>query len=227
MLCTMDPLVKRIQEALSYANLAWSAAAVKMGLSAQAATNWKKGKIGKETLKKLAITTGVNAGWLLDGTGEMVGINKNQDKAPDTNVYFVDKAIRKVPVLDMVQAGSWREVVYDGLYPIGEVYTTYTGIRPEDIFGVRVDGNSMNPRFHTNDELVVDPNICAQSGDFVIACNNDYEVTFKKYRITGYDEHGREEFELVALNPDFGPLNSRVHKIKIIGVVVEHINRLR
>lgn len=226
MLCTMNPLVKRIQEALDNAGLAWSAAALKIGLSAQAATNWKKGKIGKETLKKLADTTGVNAGWLLDGTGDMVGKPINQNKS-ENNISFVDKKIRKIPVLDMVQAGNWREVIYDGLHPIDELYTTYTGLKPEDIFGVRVDGDSMTPRFHTNDELVVDPNICANSGDFVIACNNDYEVTFKKYRITGYDEHGREEFELVPLNPDFAPLNSKVHKIGIIGVVVEHINRLR
>lgn len=225
MLCTMNPLVKRIQEALDNAGLAWSAAALKIGLSAQAATNWKKGKIGKETLKKLAIATGVNAGWLLDGTGEMIGTSSS--KALESNVSFVDQRVRRIPILDMVQSGNWREVVYDGLHPIGEIYTTYTGTNPDDIFCVKVDGDSMTPRFHKNDQLVVDPNICPSSGDFVIACNNDYEVTFKKYRVTGYDEHGREEFELVPLNLDFAPFNSRVHKIRIIGVVVEHINRLR
>ena len=221
-------LGKRIQEALDNTGIAWSAAALKIGLSAQAATNWKKGKIEKETLKKLATAIGVNADWLLDGTGNMSEIStKTSNKTTNNNVSFVDKKVRKIPILDMVQAGNWREVIYDGIHPIDELYTTYTGIRPEDIFGVRVDGDSMIPRFHTNDELVVDPNICANSGDFVIACNNDYEVTFKKYRITGYDEHGREEFELVPLNPDFAPLNSKIHNIRIIGVVVEHINRLR
>lgn len=68
----MNPLVERIQKSLDHAGLAWSAAAVKIGLSAQAASNWKKGKIGRETLKNLAKETGVNAGWLLDGEGVML-----------------------------------------------------------------------------------------------------------------------------------------------------------
>lgn len=67
----MISLVERIQIALDHANLSWSGAAVKLGLSAQAASKWKKGQIGRETLKKLAELTTVNSGWLLDGSGDM------------------------------------------------------------------------------------------------------------------------------------------------------------
>jgi len=56
----------------------------------------------------------------------------------------------------------------------------------------------------------------------VIAQNGSYEATFKKYRVIGYDEYGREEFELVPLNPDYPTLSSRDHKISIIGVMVRH-----
>lgn len=204
-----------------------------VGVKPPSVSDWLSGKsktMEGENLLRASKFLGVTPTWLATGNGKPCKVDKPIDAPSEktcTNISFVDKKVRKIPVLDMVQAGNWREVIYDGLHPIDELYTTYTGIRPEDVFGVRVDGDSMTPRFHTNDELVVDPNICANSGDFVIACNNDYEVTFKKYRITGYDEHGREEFELVPLNPDFAPLNSKVHKIGIIGVVVEHINRLR
>ncbi len=137
------------------------------------------------------------------------------------------KELRKIPVLDFVQAGSWREVVYDGLNPMGWTYSDYEGINPEEIFGVAVSGLSMSPRFMPGDQLVVDPNLGAQPGDFVIACNNDYEVTFKKYRVTGYDEEGREQFQLVPLNPDFASLDSQINNIRIIGVVVSHIQNFR
>ena len=54
MLLPMETIVDRIQLALNKADIKWSAAAIKIGLSAQAASNWKKGKIGRDTIEKLA-----------------------------------------------------------------------------------------------------------------------------------------------------------------------------
>jgi len=71
MLIHMETMVDRIQLALNNAGIKWSSAAVKIGLSAQAATNWKKGKISKETLEKLADLLKVDAGWLLSGNGAL------------------------------------------------------------------------------------------------------------------------------------------------------------
>lgn len=67
MMSLMETMVDRIQLALKNAGIKWSAAAVKIGMSPQAATNWKKGKIGKETLEKLAELLEVDVGWLLTG----------------------------------------------------------------------------------------------------------------------------------------------------------------
>lgn len=68
----MTELAERIQKALQHKALSWSGAAVKLGFSAQAATNWKKGKISRDTLSGLAELTGVSKAWLLDGTGAML-----------------------------------------------------------------------------------------------------------------------------------------------------------
>lgn len=143
------------------------------------------------------------------------------------NAYVCDTPLRKIPVLDFVQAGLWREVVYDGLNPMGWTYSDYQGRNPDEIFSVTIAGMSMSPRFMPNDKLVIDPNLAPQPGDFVVACNNDHEVTFKKYRVTGYDEEGREHFQLLPLNPDFAPLDSKINHIRIIGVVVSHIQNFR
>ncbi|MEB5477288.1 LexA family protein [Acinetobacter pollinis] len=214
----------RIKEKLKEHGLKQADLARATGKSSVAVTKWMRGENTPkaDALKAIASLLKVSDEWLLNGKE-----TKKDKKVENNNINFSDKTVRKIPILDMVQAGNWREVVYDGINGIGDVYTTYQGTIPGDIFSVKVAGESMIPRFQPLDELVIDPNISVSSGDFVIATNNDYEVTFKKYRVTGYDEYGREEFELIALNPDFAPLSSKVHKIRIIGVVVEHINRLK
>lgn len=112
-----------------------------------------------------------------------------------------------------MQAGQWREVVYDGVNPRGHSFTVYEGKDPKAVFSVQVEGMSMADKF--------------MPGDFVIAQNGDYEVTFKKYRVIGFDEEGREIFELIPLNPDFPAYNSKQHPISIIGVVVRHAQKFR
>ncbi|ENV48078.1 hypothetical protein P255_01448 [Acinetobacter brisouii CIP 110357] len=202
------------------------------GVSSPAVTEWEKDSYLPKaaSLDAMAKEFNVSTDYILKGIeGENPATEAQQETTSHeaSNVSFNGKPLRKIPVLDFVQAGLWRGVVYDGIHPIGHTYTDYEGINPQDVFGVTVDGMSMSPRFMPNDELVIDPNLAPQPGNFVIAQNGDYEVTFKKYRVTGYDEEGREQFQLVPLNPDFGTLDSIQHKISIIGVVVKHIQNLR
>ena len=114
-------------------------------------------------------------------------------------------------------------VAYDGINPKGETYTTYQGSKPEEVFSLIIEGMSMAPDFLPGDQIVVDASLSPQPGSFVIAQNGQIETTFKKYRVIGYDEYGREEFELVPLNPDFPTMSSREHQISIIGVMVRHM----
>ena len=214
-------VVARIQKALDHSNLSWSGSAVKIGLSAQAASKWKKGQISRETLTKLAKETGVSSGWLLDGEGEMLTTpSQNNDF---NNVSFDVPTLRKIPLLDYVQAGIFHECGYDGINPKGESYTTYESKKPECVFSLEVAGLSMTPEFNPGDRLVVDGAKSPYPGCYVIAQNGSHEATFKKYRAIGYDEHGREIFELVPLNPDFPIMSSTQQEIRIIGVIVEHV----
>lgn len=63
----MNDLVQRIDQSLKEKKFSWSGAAVAIGLSAQAATKWKKGQIGKDTLDDLAKLLEKDVGWLLSG----------------------------------------------------------------------------------------------------------------------------------------------------------------
>ena len=140
-----------------------------------------------------------------------------------SNVLPSTSPLHRIPVLDFVQAGLFHECGYDGINPKGDTYTTYQNAKPECVFSLEVSGLSMAPEFNPGDKLVVDASKPPYPGCYVIAQNGSHEATFKKYRAIGYDEHGRETFELIPLNPDFPTMNSVQQEIRIIGVVVEHL----
>ncbi|WP_290005655.1 LexA family protein [Acinetobacter pittii] len=145
-----------------------------------------------------------------------------------SNVVPTRNDLRTIPLLDYVQAGLFHDVGYDGINPIGESYTTYQGYKPECVFSLKVEGNSMSPEFKEGDEIVVDASLEAKPGSLVIAQEVQHGIartTFKKYRVIGVNEFGVDTIELVPLNPDFPILNSNQIEISIIGVVVAH-NRL-
>ncbi|AUT34886.1 S24 family peptidase [Acinetobacter pittii] len=145
-----------------------------------------------------------------------------------SNVVPTRNDLRTIPLLDYVQAGLFHDVGYDGINPIGESYTTYQGYKPECVFSLKVEGNSMSPEFKEGDEIVVDASLEAKPGSLVIAQEVQHGIartTFKKYRVIGVNEFGVDIIELVPLNPDFPILNSNQIEISIIGVVVAH-NRL-
>ncbi len=158
--------------------------------------------------------------WLTTGEGTSPIESKDSNFA---NVVINESPLYKIPVLDFVQAGIFHESGYDGVNPKSETYTTYRSCRPDSVFSLEVSGLSMSPEFLPGDKLVVDSAKEPYPGCYVIAQNGSHEATFKKYRAIGYDEHGRETFELVPLNPDFPIMNSIQHEIRIIGVVVEHL----
>ena len=165
---------------------------------------------------------GVNHKWLAGESASMLS-KDSEDKNGFNNIQLIQSSLRRIPVLDIVQAGHWREVAYDGIIPLHYTYTDYSGSDPEAVFSVIVDGLSMHPEFEPGDKLIVDAARSPKPGSYVVAQNGEHEITFKKYRLTGYDEDGREQFELIPLNPDFPVLNSQQHKISVIGVVVRHV----
>lgn len=165
---------------------------------------------------------GVNHKWL---AGERAPMFLEKDSFQ--NIVFDCEEITKIPILDYVQAGMFNTVGYDGVNPISETYTTYKPSKDKSVFGLTVKGDSMLPDFLPGDLLTIDTALTPQPGSFVIAQNGDFESTFKKYRVIGYDEFGREEFELVPLNPDYPTLSSLKHDIEIIGVMVLHMRKYK
>lgn len=307
----IHPLAQRIQAAIDYKagkdkiKLSWNGLAQALGMSAGAPTNWKKGKVGKDTLEKIAEFTEVDFAWLVTGEGEMtkqvndartalghvagaglggaisavalglptgglgviagaltatvfdaIGrkaantrlqkVLEELENEPDVveeikqdfedvlekrltqdfvNVQKIQESgIRLVPLISFVQAGSFKEAVLNAQ---DEFVATYASDLGQYSFALEIVGDSMSPDFRPGDKIIVDPDVQPMPGDFVIAQNNGHEATFKKYKPRGFDENGREYFELVALNENYPNLDSRFQDIKIIATVIDHIRKLR
>lgn len=195
------------------------------GVSSPAVTEWEKDSYQPKaaSLEAMANLFGVTTEYIMTGNGR--SMPKTPTDNTFSNVRINEKPLKRIPVLDFVQAGTFHETGYDGINPKSETYTTYENSKPESIFALEVSGLSMTPDFNPGDKLVVDASKLAYPGCYVIAQNGCHEATFKKYRAIGYDEHGRETFELIPLNPDFPIMDSTKQEIRIIGVVVEHVRQ--
>ncbi|MBE9400439.1 LexA family transcriptional repressor [Acinetobacter albensis] len=224
---TLSERLKHAMEVLPPKKIKGVELARAVGVKPPSVSDWLSGKsktMEGPNLVRAAQFLKVNSKWLATGVGSPTD---KESKSDFSNVSLNDTPFRKIPVLDFVQAGLFGDVAYDGINPKGETYTTYQGAKPEEVFSLTIEGMSMAPDFLPGDSIVVDASIAPQPGSFVIAQNGTSEATFKKYRVIGYDEFGREEFELVPLNPDYPTLSSREHKIAIIGVMVMHMRQYK
>ena len=193
-----------------------------VGVKPPSVSDWLSGKsknMDGPNLVRAAKFLKVNSTWL--GTG--VGQPTDKEKEQGQNFDFNTLELIKIPVLDYVQAGMWKDTSFDGVTPLSYTYTTYDGPDPSEIFSIIVRGDSMEPDFKEGDMLVIDSSLQPKPGCFVVAKNGNDEATFKKYRVTGYDEFGRDEFELVPLNDNYPTLSSKGQQVFIIGVMVRHM----
>lgn len=182
--------------------------------------HWLKGirSIGDAGARHIELSLDLPQGWF-NGKDKLV---PNFEAAPD-----IQPAI---PIISWVAAGSFTGMV-EQILPSFEdrdswVYTTRK--HSPSSFGLTVRGESMfNPggkvSFQEGEIILVDPEMNALNGDFVIArLDDESEATFKKLVIEGDTKY------LVALNPDWP---ERIIKFNgnasIVGVVYEKVVRFK
>jgi SOS-response transcriptional repressor LexA len=93
-----------------------------------------------------------------------------------------------VPLLSSVQAGNFKEYV-DNFQPGdggSEGVPTSVPVG-RHTFALRVSGDSMEPDFQAGMILIIEPDLEANPGDYVIAKNGDSETTFKQLVKDGGD----------------------------------------
>jgi len=195
--------------------------AARVGLSENSITNYVKGKSkpSRQALEKIAKATGCSLQFLMTGEGpKFPRAGELSDniflKGDGLEPYPLGQA-RPIPVIGMVEAGNFQKAE-DGGFPVGiSDDVVYSDIKGNNLFAVRVINDSMEPEFTEGDIVIINPNLEAKSGDFVIAKNGEEEVTVKKLVVKGSTSM------LVPLNPKYDPILIDGPHIRIIGKVVE------
>lgn len=122
-----------------------------------------------------------------------------------------------IKVLGRVAAGIPIEAIEDVIdtEEITEELAT-TG----EFFGLKIHGDSMEPKISEGDVVIVRQQDDAESGDIVIAMINGDDATCKRLR------KYRDGIELIATNPSYKPMfftNAQINTkpVRILGKVVE------
>ncbi|CAN8141596.1 LexA family transcriptional regulator [uncultured Thiomicrorhabdus sp.] len=139
----------------------------------------------------------------------------------DYNVSPI-KISKEVPLIDYVAAGDWTDTI--DAYPVGEGYETRVcPVKHSDsTFALKIQGESMLPKFQHGEVIFCDPQQRAENSDYVIAkLSNDQQATFKQLVIDGNTRM------LKALNPNwptqYMAINGDCH---IVGKVIARIEEL-
>lgn len=134
--------------------------------------------------------------------------------------YIPSSALRKgvsINVLGRVAAGISIDAIEE---VIDTEEITEEMAKTGEFFGLKIKGNSMEPRIYENDVVIVRQQNDAESGDVVIATINGDEATCKRLR------KYRDGIELISNNPSYEPMffsNEEIlsKPVRIIGKVVE------
>lgn len=157
--------------------------------------------IGDDAAREIEETLGLSP-YELDLPAILLGAAAAEERAP----YFSDATFQaytkgKIPVVGVIAAGAAMEVI--DLYQPGVaeewIDAPKSNYTPGS-FILRLSGFSMQPRFWSDDRVMIEPALAWAAGDFVFAKRpSQGDGTFKKL----IEEDGR--LFLFALNPEFSP----------------------
>lgn len=127
--------------------------------------------------------------------------------------------LHPVPVISWVAAGMWHDAC-EAFQPGDADEWIATDVKGENIFALRVKGDSMEPEFVEGDIIILNPCVKANPGDYVIVKNDDGEATLKQLK-----QYGKIQV-LHPLNPKYPDIElSEKHQYIIAGKVVEKKKR--
>lgn len=174
-----------------------------------------------ETLEKLAISLGSSLDYLFSdetATAQFEPIDAASliGVAESSELYVLGEG-REIPVLGWVEAGEFAPSGdKDFAAGVADEYI-YSNLTGDHLFALKVRGDSMEPEFHEGQCIMVNPDVEARSGDYVIA-KLDWEdaATFKQIFVSS------SEIKLKPLNPEYNTITlTEDDNFRIVGKVVE------
>jgi len=211
---------ERIRKARENKELDQATIARKVHIATRTLQRWEKGEQvpAGDYLMQIARWTGVRAGWLLTGEGDMY---LRTDTAPNilrlsTQSVFRNVPLVEIPLLSSVPAGKTAAIFHPDHV---ERYVTVDNLNDPGAFALVVRGASMSPRIEDGDIVVVSPQREARSGDICVVRVNDEDV-LKMVKLDADHVH------LIPLNTEFDPLTVRKRDISFVWKVVRVIKNL-
>lgn len=119
-----------------------------------------------------------------------------------------------IPVVSWVTAGMWKEVS-DAFEPGDADQWIVADVKGENVFALRVVGDSMEPEFKDGETVVVNPHVEAGPNDFVVVKNLEGEATFKQLKKYG------SRWVLHPLNSNYQDQEVKRGEFRVIGKVVK------
>lgn len=192
-------LGERIKQARKHAKLSQVELAKAVGVEQATISRLERGETRKSAyLPQIAAACGVQHTWLAMGKGTMLGTGVGEHQG-DYNVGPGPAIMGKVPLISFSDAGGWGETIDP--YTVGDAERWLDCPVPHGFgtYVLRVQGDSMLPRFHDGELIFVDPTVEPVHRSFVIARTTESNgTTFKQYM---RDEQNRQW--LKAYNPDW------------------------
>jgi len=167
--------------------------------------------LGDRAARKLEQGTGKPHGWM---DADHASIRHVQGGS--ASLESAPGIIGKVPVVSWVQAGEYVEAVER--WDADEWIETSAPVLPHT-FALRVKGDSMEPTFPDGVVIIIEPDLEANPGDFVVARNGGNEATFKQLVRDGADLYLKPLNERYPIKP--------LGSSHIVGVVREMIKKFR
>lgn len=219
----MKTITDRINKILLDSGLNQSEAARYIGTTPQALRKWQSGEsteIKGKNLLKLSKLGKTSMEWIQTGQ-EKIKIKESVASYNTESNAEIINTHKKVPLIDMVAAGHFEDIADP--YPVGEAEEWYDcpvnhGI---NTFAVRINGESMLPKFEHGEILFCDPSQHPENKDYVIAkLTDENQATFKQLVIDGNQQM------LKAINPhwptQYIPINGNC---EIVGKVIARLEK--
>jgi repressor LexA len=172
------------------------------------------------TVRELAEYIGAEspraAGYYLDQLERKGYIHRTKDSSRNIALITGKEGeslsdVVRVPLVGWTAGGTaiWSEQNIEEWIPVSRRFFKHGG---DDIFLVKVKGNSMSPEIESGDMIIVKKQYTANSGEVVLALIGD-DTTVKKY--VPREDH----ILLQPINPDYEPILVFPDEVRIQGVI--------
>lgn len=162
----------------------------KLNTSPQVIYNWKHRRLPTDQYEAAAKAFGRSIDDLI-GTASRYAVNESE---ADYNVSSGPDMRAPLPLISWVQAGDWSEVIDNFAPGQAETWLPCPSNHGSRAYALRVEGISMEPKFHNGDIIFVDPDLRAEHGNYVVVrLDDDKKATFKQLVIEGDQRFLRPE----------------------------------